>query len=556
MKIIKKVYFLIIILTVVSCDNYLDRAPGLTLSEEVVFTNFYNAEKFHNNIYVSLTDGFTTLGEVPLACVSDEADVYNPSSGFSAITIGNGSYDNIDAKISNFYTGIRKANEFINKESVIPFPSVSKHNMMMGEVYFLRAFYFNEMLKRFGGMPIMSETNIINPNDDLFLPRNSYKECVNYILEDLKKAINFLPVTLSVADYGRPTKGAAMALKARVLLYAASPLWQKEMQQDLWADAAQAALDVINLKDSLGVKAYELYTTGNGADDYENQFFKRRESGNKEIIFYEHAAPISFTNSQIINYAPKGGTLGGIGLVAPTQNFVDLFEMSNGKGINEGGSGYDPQNPYLNRDPRFYKIVLYNGSAWQGSTIETFYNSVKDKSGIHRLDKVSYTRTGYYIRKFLPADVKHQSATTAYHNWIFFRLAEMYLNYAEALNETLSAPNTAVYEAVNLVRNRSGVVPLPEGLSKDDMRKRIQNERAIELCFEEHRWWDARRWGKGTEWFNGSMYEMEITKDNSGALIYAKKPFYNRIYRSYMDLYPIPLVEMKKNPLLKQNPGW
>jgi hypothetical protein len=169
---------------------------------------------------------------------------------------------------------------------------------------------------------------------------------------------------------------------------------------------------------------------------------------------------------------------------------------------------------------------------------------------------VSYTRTGYYIRKFLPADVKYQSTTTAYHNWIFIRLAEMYLNYAEALNETLSAPNSAVYDAVNIVRNRSGVVPLSEGLTKDEMRKRIQNERAIELCFEEQRWWDARRWGKGTEWFNGSMYEMEITKDNSGNLNYAKKPFYNRIYRSYMDLYPIPLVEMKKNPLLKQNPGW
>jgi hypothetical protein len=399
----------------------------------------------------------------------------------------------------------------------------------------------------------MDETRIIMPGDNMNYARNTYKECVEIILGDLENAIAQLPVTLPENEYGRSTQGAAMALKARVLLFAASPLWQQEMGENGWQQAATAAKAVIDLTDN-GAKVYELYSTGNGSADYEQLFFKRREMGNKEIIFYKHASPVGFTADEIQVWSPKGGAFGGDGAVCPTQNFVDLFEMANGKLINETGSGYNAQNPYVNRDPRFYKTVLYNGCQWQGETLDLTYNSDQDLSGVHRKTK-EYTRTGYYVRKYLPEDVKYQTTNTAYHNWIYFRLAEMYLNYAEALNETLAAPSQEVYNVVNVVRTRSGVVNLPTGLNKDQMRERIWNERAIELSFEEHRWWDARRWKKATDWFGGSMYEMEITKENGG-LVYAKKLFYTRTYRSYMDLYPIPSAEMRKNRLYVQNPEW
>jgi hypothetical protein len=528
------------------------------LDDDVVFTVFTNAERYHNDIYSNLQARFNAVGDyqpVPLASASDEAD--SPLGSHGTQNLNNGSYDDVDANLT-YYEGIRKANTFLSKKDIIPFPSGEKKNQMLGEAYFLRAFYFNEIVKRFGGMPIMDENRILMPDDNMQFERDSYKNCVDFMLVDLEKAIEMLPATLTENEYGRATKGAALALKARILLFAASPLWQKEMGEDLWQQAAEASKAVIDLTDN-GEKVYELYNTGGGGDDYEKLFFTRREQGNKEIIFYKHAAPVGFTSDEIKVWAPKGGSLGGDGAVCPTQNFVDLFEMTNGKLKDENGSGYNPQNPYANRDPRFYKTVLYNGCSWQGAILDLTFNPVQDKSGINRKDKTEYTRTGYYVRKYLPEGVKYQTTNTSYHNWIYFRLAEMYLNYAEAMNEAFGPDNDNGFgltarQAVNLVRRRSGVVDIVAN-DREEMQKRLWNERAIELSFEEHRWWDARRWKKATDWFGGNMYEMEITQ-NGGQLVYTVKPFFSRIYRSYMDLYPIPTGEIKKNPLYYQNPGW
>jgi hypothetical protein len=551
---IRNSLIILCLLSLFACDSYLDRAPELPLDDNAVFTVFSNAERYHNDIYSNLSARFNAVGSyqpVPMASASDEAD--SPLGSHGTQNLNNGNYDGTDANLS-YYDGIRKANTFLTKKDLIPFPSDAKKNQMLGEVYFLRAFYFNEIVKRFGGMPIMDESRILMPGDNMQFARDSYKDCIHFILADLENAITMLPATLTENEYGRATKGAAMALKARVLLFAASPLWQKEMGEDLWQQAANAAKAVIDLTDN-GEKVYELYDTGNGADDYEKLFFIRRESGNKEIIFYKHAAPVGFTSDEIKVWSPKGGNFGGDGAVCPTQNFVDLFEMANGKLIGETASGYNPQNPYANRDPRFYKTVLYNGCVWQNETLDLTFNAAQDQSGANRKNKTDYTRTGYYVRKYLPEGIKYQTTNTGYHNWIYFRLAEMYLNYAEALNETLAAPSQDIYNALNEVRKRSGVINLPTGLSKEQMQERIWNERAVELSFEEHRWWDARRWKKAVDWFGGNMYEMEITK-NGGQLTYAVKPFFSRIYRSYMDLYPIPIAEIQKNPQYYQNAGW
>jgi hypothetical protein len=557
-KSLKTLSPILIALLAISCDDYLDRAPGLPLDDDAVFTVFSNAERYHNDIYANLQQRFNAVGDyqpVPMASASDEADSPLGSHGTQNFNMGN--YDGNDAGLDNYYGGIRKANTFLSKISLIPFPNEAKKRQMLGEAYFLRAFYFNEIVKRFGGMPVMDETNILLPGQDMQLPRDSYKDCVEFILQDLEKAIDYLPTTLTETEYGRATQGAAMALKARVLLFAASPLWQKEMGEDLWLKAAEAAKAVIDLTDN-GEKVYELYSTGKGVDDYEQLFFLRRETGNKEIIFYKHASPAGFGSDEIKVWSPKGGIqgggdLGGDGAVCPTQNFVDLFERTDGTPFDWNNPAH-AVDPYANRDPRFYKIVLYNGAPWQGTALDLTLG------GLNRKDKRDYTRTGYYVRKYLPEGVRNNTSNTSYHNWIYFRLAEMYLNYAEALNEA-TGPDDArdwgmtAREAVNRVRARSGVKAVPAGLDKGQMRQRIWNERAIELSFEEHRWWDARRWQKAVEWFGGTMYEMEITQENGG-LIYEKKPFYTRVYRSYMDLYPIPTGELRKNPLYHQNPGW
>lgn len=568
---IKYILF-ILILGLVSCDDYLDRAPDVNLDEEKVFTDFLNAQRFQADIYSGLTSRFNAVGNyqpVPLSSASDESESnagYHGTKGFNM-----GTYNGLDANISFYYSAIRKANLFLKNAERIPFPDNQTKEQMLGEVYFLRAFYYNEILKRFGGMPILTEENLFIPGDDLMRPRDTYRDCFAFIMTDLEKAINMLSVTLNTNEYGRATKGAAMALKARVLLYAASPLfskqkgilgmdgtvddWYEKDGKTWWLKAAEAAKAVIDLTDKTGNLAYSLYQTSaqNKADDYEKLFFKRHEHGNNEIIFYKHAAPAGFGSDEINVWMPSGD-FGGAGAVQPTQNFVDLFEMSNGKYIDEAGSGYDPLTPYLNRDPRFYKIIIYHGSTWQGTKMDLSTTSAQFPSGTFL--------TGYFVRKYVPEEVKKNSTTTSYHNWIFFRLAELYLDYAEAMNEA-EGPTQRVRDAVNTVRARSGVVPLPAELTgdKQSMRKRIQRERAIELCFEEQRWWDARRWSSGedgelaTKWFSGQMIRMVITKSGNDSN-FSREAYYTRIFQPTNNLYQIPLSEMYKNPLFVQNPGY
>ncbi len=567
-----KYIILFLMLGLMACEDFLDRTPDVNLDEEKVFTDFLNAQRFQADIYSGLTGRFNAVGNfqpVPLSSASDESESNAGYHGTKGFNMGN--YNGLDANISFYYTAIRKANLFLKNAEVIPFPDTKTKDQMLGEVYFLRAFYFNEILKRFGGMPIMTEEDLLVPGDDLMRPRDTYRDCFAFIMADLNKAIGSLPVTLKTNEYGRATKGAAMALKARILLYAASPLfsqrtgiwgmggtvddWLDKDGKSWWLKAAEAAKAVIDLKDADGNQVYALYQTNaaNKADDYEKLFFKRREQGNREVIFYKHEGPAGFNSNEINVWMPNGD-FGGAGAVQPTQAFVNLFEMSNGKYIEEEGSNYDPARPYLNRDPRFYKTIIYHESTWQGVKMDLSTTTPQFPAGTFM--------TGYFVRKYVPEEIKKASTTTAYHNWIFFRLAEMYLNYAEAMNE-VDGPTTQVREAINTVRARSGVIAIPGDLTGDkkSMRTRIQRERAIELSFEEHRWWDARRWSTGeggelaTKWFGGPFNRMVITKSGS-TVTYKEEVYFTRIYQPYNNLYQIPLGEMYKNPLFVQNPGY
>ncbi len=567
-----KYIILFLLLGLMACEDFLDRAPDVNLDEEKVFTDFLNAQRFQADIYSGLTGRFNAVGNfqpVPMSSASDESESNAGYHGTKGFNMGN--YNGLDANISFYYTAIRKANLFLKNAEVIPFPDTKTKDQMLGEVYFLRAFYFNEMLKRFGGMPIMTENDLLVPGDNLMRPRDTYRDCFAFIMADLNKAISSLPVTLKTNEYGRATKGAAMALKARILLYAASPLfsqktgiwgmggtvddWLDKDGKTWWLKAAEAAKAVIDLKDAEGNQVYALYQTNaaNKADDYEKLFFKRREQGNREVIFYKHDAPVGFNSNEINVWMPSGD-FGGAGAVQPTQAFVNLFEMSNGKYIEEEGSNFDPAKPYLNRDPRFYKTIIYHESNWQGVKMDLSTTTPQFPAGTFM--------TGYFVRKYVPEEIKKASSTTAYHNWIFFRLAEMYLNYAEAMNE-VDGPTAQVRDAINTVRARSGVIAIPGDLTGDkkSMRTRIQRERAIELSFEEQRWWDARRWSTGeggelaTKWFGGPFNRMVITKSGS-TVTYKEEVYFTRIYQPYNNLYQIPLGEMYKNPLFVQNPGY
>lgn len=228
---------------------------------------------------------------------------------------------------------------------------------------------------------------------------------------------------------------------------------------------------------------------------------------------------------------------------------------STGKYITDPTSGYDATKPYVGRDPRFYQSIIYDGCKWAGATINTYVGSGVD--GLNYNNNAAATKTGYYVAKLLD---ENATLITSYkpgsHYWVFMRYAEALLNYAEAKNEALGAPDQTVYDAVNQIRDRNNVkMPaLPTGLSKEEMRQRIRHERRIELAFETHRFWDLRRWRSGTQ-EGTAAYGMRVTKSGT-VYTYEKFLLENRVYRPAFDLFPIPQTEREKNQALTQNQGY
>jgi hypothetical protein len=235
--------------------------------------------------------------------------------------------------------------------------------------------------------------------------------------------------------------------------------------------------------------------------------------------------------------------------MAPTQNLVDAYEMKNGKLINDPTSGYNAQDPYTNRDSRLDKSVLRNGSKYKmGLIIETFRGG--NTNNTNRLDS---SKTGYGLLKMVDTS-KYGAAGGADNDWIFIRYAEVLLNYAEAQNEA-AGPDASVYQAINMVRARSGQ-PALSGLSQAEMRTRIRNERRVELSFEEHRFFDVRRWKQGSVLFNEPVRKVSITKNPDGSLNYSYPIWEQRVFKEHQNLLPIPQSEIDRNSKLIQNQGY
>jgi starch-binding outer membrane protein, SusD/RagB family len=252
--------------------------------------------------------------------------------------------------------------------------------------------------------------------------------------------------------------------------------------------------------------------------------------------------------------APNG--FGGWGGNCPMQNFVDDFEMKNGKAISDPTSGYDPQNPYVNRDPRFYATVLYNGAPYRGRKVETFLPGGKDSPDGN--EPWNTSPTGYYLRKFLNETISlddwNSMGTTA---WRYFRYAEILLNYAEAQNEAVG-PDASVYDAINKIRARAGLPDLPSGLSQVDMRTRIRNERRIELAYEEHRYFDVRRWKIASQEENEKALGISVKKNDNGTFTYTvKEALTGKKFEEKHYWFPIPLDEINASGgAIEQNPGY
>ena len=351
----------------------------------------------------------------------------------------------------------------------------------------------------------------------------------------------------SSTDGGRVTKQAVMALKARTLLYWASPLFNKENNSDLWRQAAQANKDVIDFCTANGIslgKYSEIWGTNNW------------QAG--EMIFVRRVGDMNWPETTNFPVGMENGNSGN----CPTQTLIDAYEMqATGLAWDEPGSGYDQTDPYAGRDPRLAMTIAVNGDKWPETNpnpLETY------QGGRNGLPLAGATPTGYYLKKYLDKTIDISTSTgsgSTRHNWVTYRLGEFYLNYAEAVFNYLGSADAtdgtftmSAVDAVNVVRSRSDVnMPgFPTGLSNDEFTEKYRRERMVELAFEGHRFWDVRRWKDGAS--QKSIIEMQITK-NGDRYTYNRVPK-PRYWDDKMYLFPIPDSEIRKNPNLTQNPGW
>lgn len=542
----KKILSLFLLTSLLACkDDYLDFpfTDGNIRNENEIWESDRNTRGFLSNIYFGIFNRYNLdANGSMLSQASDEAVNSNLSSSINIFNNDTwGSLRTNDDQYANLYDYLRRANIFLEKSgtsAVIPQTDIPK---LRGEAFFLRAMYHFELMRRYG--PIVLATRSYTLADDLDLPRNPVEEVVAHIVRDLDSAAVMLPpggiVDQAAGDKGRASQTAALGLKSRVLLYAASPLNNPTGDVSRWQQAADAAKAVITSgKHSLLTQAQLPSLWNYGSQAY-----------NAEVIF---ASQTDNNNTLELNNAPISYD-GARGRTNPTQELVDAFDVrSTGKPISDPTSGYNPANPYNDRDPRLALFVILNNSTFKGRAVETFEGG-RDNVPIN----VNNTRTGYYMRKFLVESAFWGvgTAVTVRRPWVIMRYAEILLNHAEALNEA-QGPVADVYSSVNAVRARVSMPALPAGLTKDQMRDRIQKERQVELCFEDHRFFDVRRWKKGETLFNRTVTGMRITKTGT-TFTYERYPVDNRVFTEKMYRFPIPQAELNRAPKnLKQNPGW
>jgi len=559
-----KILFLSAVVAVVSsCNKYLDPGYDEYLAKDEVFTSYNYSLNYARTIYSYLpTDAYGETYMTDETKPSDDGSYYH--------IMNNGSWDSRSYvegwTWGHYYAGIRRIHIFLDNVNTAIFvdPNTLKLTpevndtlriQFSGEAKFLRAFYYFELLKRFGdpsinlGVPIVPE-KILTINDPLDFARNTYQECVDYIVKDCDEAAKVLYNRQTGPDYGRASKAAALALKSRLLLYAASPLANPSGDIEKWKLAAAAAKAVLELPSYKLIKKEDVQ--GN------NMLVIFTKPDNDEVLF---SSPVIQSNDFEKNNLPP--SFGGRGQINPTQNLVDAFETTIGYPITNEKSGYLPGKPYYRRDLRLQYFIVANGSTIGKTTVNSY---VGGKDGLSSL--IGATKTGYYIRKFMDpnADIIN-GRTVATHFWVHFRYAEMLLNYAEAMAEAYGIDTKpgdyqlSAYDAFKLIRDRAGftlnqqTIAYIKALPIDQFIERIRNERRVELCFEGHRFWDVRRWKQGEKYFNTSVQGMKITNSTPN-LTYEVFKVEDRVFDSKMYAMPIPYSEMQKSKLLIQNTGW
>lgn len=602
------------------CNNdFMNVSPPNQLSADVVWNDAVTAQAYINDIYNGLNQG--GLGEQMLASVSDEAMFTHPGRGIDIVNSGSSNPTSlgwVDGTWAwgRMYIYIRFCNEAI-KQLTSETNKITEQQLkekMLGEVHFLRAYYYQQLLRYYGGVPIIDK--VYNIKDDMNTARNTYEECVNFIIKDCDEAYRFL--SGKTMDKGRSTATAALAVKSRVLLYAASDQHDSQKlkakvssinndmipmlaytagsQQERYKLAQTAAKAVIDAKNGYKLNLMAPVSSIEGQQNYksiamggESKAPNIDVSAASELLFAKYF--IADAPSDHGRFNGPNGYKNWAGNT-PIGLLVDDYQMIDGTSFNWDNTIHKA-NPYINRDPRFYATVLYDGASWKprnlvsgnidpANQIQTGTYDILDGGTVKAMPGIDTRNgsieswngswTGYYYHKFIDPDPTRIDANTRQViPWPVFRYTEAVLNYIEAsieLGELIIAR-----EWLNKIRFRAGM-PAITSNDQNELRQIYRHERRIEMAYEEQRYHDVRRWLIAAETVGRKVtYIKIIGKFKPGKTMsapYRHDPtIYDYTYTPVVDnsqenrswnnnLYfrPIHRDELNKNNLLKQNPGY
>lgn len=592
----------VFVLLLSSCEDvefgneFLDKDPsGGDVTKDTIFSSFLYANRYLTSAYATLPYGLPTQGNNIkmntdiLESLTDLNQTYSLTWGTVNKYYYNMSYNStiesvkpLETKYSfsgrKNWTAIRTCWDIVENADRIPDATAEAIKKMKGEAKMIIALHYCDMYRHYGGLPWVGKT--FGANDVIELERSTSLETLNKIVNLIDEAKNDLPWTnTDKNDDGRFTKASAMGLKARILLFGASPLfnnqtafmdgeasskkytWHGSYDVNLWRRAADAAKELLDQGEANG---YKLVSTGNFRKDFQDAYYKR---GNGEVLISTRVrfAGLDFWNTAYIFNAAAAN----YGVACPTKDYVGMFPMSNGLKTSEPGSGFNKDFPYANRDPRLYETVLVNGDDFQGRTAELYEDASGASPKVNGRDAAlgggsPLTRTGFKLRKFLLDTNQEFAANTRGLpvHWPYLRLAEIYLTYAEALNEA-NGPTDEAFEAINKVRSRVGLGDLTSASikTKEEFREAVLTERALEFGYEEIRWYDITR-HLLDDVFTKRL-QGEITKATNASktvFIYEKVDLPLRLWTKQFSrkwyLSAFPATEVNKGYGLVQNPGW
>ncbi|WP_142688462.1 RagB/SusD family nutrient uptake outer membrane protein [Chitinophaga polysaccharea] len=599
---IRNISIAVCLLVLTSCSKYLDKQPDDMLTMDDVWASRPQSQAYLGSIYSFIPDEAKMQNNYNLLGICDEGDFIWDAAWAGQMNIGNwnvssGYYD----KWKPFYQGIRSASVFINNidKNNDPTLSIEIRNSWKQEARALRAIYYFYLVRQYGPVIILPEATIdVNAtNAELQIPRNSFDECINYIVSELDAVLQSpdLPETfVNDKDKGRIDKRTVMGFKSRALLLAASPLWNgnadyagfknadgKQLvsttyDETKWKKAAAAAKALIDL---MPAGLYKKVAPGTNTFD---PFISVRDvlldRWNQEVIYCRpQMASSNAADGWERHCAPR--FVNGWNGVGISQQMIDAFFMINGKKISEAGSGYSETgfaaapgkytkagifNMYVNREPRFYAAVMYNGADWiykengkPVQTVQLYFTGNCGKQASH-----DHSATGYLCCKNISPNSNLVEWTGALRSLVMMRLAEIYLNYAEALNESMNDQSSREEAAhyIDLIRERAGLPALEAAkkASREALRTAIRDERRVELAFENFRAWDTRRWKIAEQTDAAPLTGMNVDagKNLADPAFYKRTLIEKRVFKKSYYLWPIPQSEIVRNRACVQNPGW